>query len=154
MEEQPTKPFHEFVIAIAGPAVNLVLAIICGVVVRLTLTKEDALASINGLGGDSPATWQNLLFLAFLTNVTMFVFNLIPAFPLDGGRILRAFTWRFLGFYLGTVVAVWVSRVIAVAGIAWAVTHSQPFIAVIALLLLVGGYAELKNHDQLLKIKD
>jgi Zn-dependent protease/predicted transcriptional regulator len=77
----PERPGQEFWIAIAGPVSSVVLAAFFGMVSRL-----------GGLVGAACA------WLAFV-NLTLALFNLLPGFPLDGGRVLRAILWRIGGSY-------------------------------------------------------
>lgn len=77
----PDTPRAEFRIAIAGPAASLLLSIIF-----LVLT-----ISFNSLGENIVSP---LAFLLFLWNLLLAVFNLLPGYPLDGGRILRAYLWK------------------------------------------------------------
>lgn len=85
---EPERPSHELWVALAGPATSLVLAGIF----RL-LTPGDAVPAAALMGYLS---WVNLLLAGF---------NLLPAFPLDGGRVLRALLWRFLDFERATRIA-------------------------------------------------
>jgi Zn-dependent protease len=78
---EPQTPRAEFRIAIAGPAASFVLA----VVFALLMTA----ASVGGLD-----ILRDLLFLLALANFLLAVFNLFPGYPLDGGRVLRAYLWR------------------------------------------------------------
>ena len=77
----PERPGQEFWIAIAGPISSIVLAIFFG-----------GLSRLGGLGGAACA-WLALV------NLTLALFNLLPGFPLDGGRVLRAILWRIGGSY-------------------------------------------------------
>ena len=99
-------PGEEFRVAAAGPAVTLVIVAVCFAISALTQGTSEALdlATLNEGSAPSPAE----LLLAFLggMNAVIFVFNLAPAFPLDGGRITRALAWRITGDRAkGTVVA-------------------------------------------------
>lgn len=82
LERMPEKPSQEIVVALAGPAVNVVIAL----VLVLILGGRADLASLEAL--DDPRT--GLLVQLASINVFLVLFNLIPAFPMDGGRVLRA----------------------------------------------------------------
>jgi Zn-dependent protease len=94
-------------IAVAGPVVSLALAIVFG-------GATFALDTWNG----PPLVEGGCLWLA-ASNVVLLFFNLLPAFPLDGGRLLRAWLWHRTGDrYRATVRAAWLARILAVAIIA------------------------------------
>lgn len=82
LEEEPLSPRVEFRMAIAGPILSIVLG---AVFYLLTLLGEAA-------GWSEPVTGVTQ-YLASL-NIILAVFNLVPAFPLDGGRVLRAYLWH------------------------------------------------------------
>lgn len=111
MSEIPEDPKIEGLVAIAGPLVNLTLA-------GVTLV---ALTLMSGLGGmeftmtpESPGL-QGLLILFLQINLMLGIFNLAPAFPMDGGRILRAFLARRRPWLQATEIAVRVGRYVAFA---------------------------------------
>jgi Zn-dependent protease len=95
MRREPATPGEEFKIAAAGPAVTLALTLIClaaGSLIssghsfaKVTLSRETTTPAVGLIG-----------WLAFV-NGALFVFNVLPAFPLDGGRIARAVIWRVTG---------------------------------------------------------
>ncbi|MEP6865359.1 MAG: M50 family metallopeptidase [Deltaproteobacteria bacterium] len=95
MVDMPRTSNHEVAIAAAGPAVSLVLASL-----GLGLGAMTHVALISWLG------WTNLIIA---------LFNLIPALPMDGGRILRALLSRKMDFVRATDVSVKIARVAAVA---------------------------------------
>jgi Zn-dependent protease len=95
MVQLPRTASHELAIAAAGPAVSLALG-------GLGL----GLAAVTGVGLFAWLGWTNLIIAGF---------NLIPALPMDGGRILRALLTRKLDFVRATDVSVSVSRVVAIA---------------------------------------
>jgi Zn-dependent protease len=93
LERDSDSPGVEFRIAVAGPLVTLAIAIVCMLVSFLIAGTGDFWAGVRFASGDlSDAALAMLSYLAFV-NVILLLFNLIPAFPLDGGRIARAFLW-------------------------------------------------------------
>jgi Zn-dependent protease len=88
-------PGEEFRIAAAGPAVTLLISVLAGVGVSL-LSHPDWDAGVLADSDDSSPVLALLSWLA-LVNVGLLIFNLVPAFPLDGGRIARAIAWRVTG---------------------------------------------------------
>jgi Zn-dependent protease len=119
MAGMPSRPGDEIAIAAAGPAVSFALA---GVGLGL--------AELTGLAP---------LALFGVVNLLLAVFNLLPAFPSDGGRILRALLARRRGLVAATDLAVKVSRVVcvalAVAGLVW----SLQLVLVAAVLWMMGS---------------
>lgn len=103
MSEIPEVPRIEALIAIAGPAVNFALAGIAVV----------ALGAGKALGLQEDSGPERFLWFFLLINVLQGGFNLVPAFPMDGGRLLRAFLGRKRDWLAATELAVKVGRVIA-----------------------------------------
>jgi stage IV sporulation protein FB len=104
MESMPQKPYQELLIAFAGPAVNIVIAI--------------ALFAISGVFnlGDAAHISDpsiNILERLAATNVFLAVFNLVPAFPMDGGRVLRAALAMWLGQGKATRIAAQIGQLFA-----------------------------------------
>jgi CBS domain-containing protein len=97
MSKDSDTPGTEFKIAAAGPAVTLVLAVLCiGVGVAAAGADEFWKAVTLDTGADVSGVLAMVAWLAEI-NVLVLFFNLIPAFPLDGGRIARAVAWRVTG---------------------------------------------------------
>jgi Zn-dependent protease len=139
LEKMPEKPAQELWIALAGPAVNVVIAILLLLVVPVrsyfnfdSIVLEEMLYE---------PTLQNFLFYLFIANVMLVVFNLIPAFPMDGGRVLRA----LLSFKLGRVTATDIAASIG-QGLAFIFfvlgLFFNPFLILIALFIFLGAYGE------------
>ncbi|MEA2290322.1 MAG: hypothetical protein QOD55_2319 [Solirubrobacteraceae bacterium] len=91
-----SSPGEEFRVAAAGPAVTLAIVGLCfGASVLLARTGDFLDSATLAVGGNDPL-FALLGWLA-LVNVFLFVFNMVPAFPLDGGRIARAVAWKVTG---------------------------------------------------------
>jgi Zn-dependent protease/predicted transcriptional regulator len=107
MKEEPRRAGQELQIAIVGPAISLALAALFG-----------GLAALVGTAGEPTGLGAVLTYLAFV-NLLVAVFNLLPAFPLDGGRVLRALLWLRSGDLLrATHTAARVGRGLALVLIA------------------------------------
>jgi Zn-dependent protease len=129
LRRMPRAPGAELLIALAGPAVNFAI-----VAAMLLL----AWIGVIHLALDS------FLLSLLVINVLLAVFNLVPAFPMDGGRVLRALLSAFLGRARATSVAAAVGRVMAVlfglAAIFW--THNPLHLALAAFIVLAGRAEE------------
>src|SRR5713226_5817786 len=98
LERLPQRPMEEFWIAVAGPAVNVVIAaLLAGICLIVGGTDFSILTdSLLGL----------VLLPLLITNVVLVLFNMLPAFPMDGGRVLRALLATHLGQLRATTIAV------------------------------------------------
>jgi Zn-dependent protease len=108
LERIPERPWQEIAIALAGPAVNLVIA--AGLLVGIVATNV-AIPGSFSLAGMDPL--DVFVFQVLIANLFLLVFNLIPAFPMDGGRVLRALLSMGMPRVDATRVAVTVGAVIA-----------------------------------------
>lgn len=87
LEYIPEKPMQEIIIAIAGPAVNLVIATVLLIIAWFVIPEQVNLFSRSFWGWSDP---QSVIILIAKINLILLLFNLTPAFPMDGGRVLRA----------------------------------------------------------------
>lgn len=115
----PLNPVQELLITIAGPLVNLAIA---GLFFIYLLIRGEPLSLNNE--AESIAAFPQLMMWA---NLVLFLFNLIPAFPMDGGRILRSSLAIFLDYQRATKAAALVGRILAVCFLAAAVFYFQDF---------------------------
>lgn len=101
----PRRPAHEMLIAIAGPAVNFAILLALSFFTRVPSIQEVTTGELDPLQ------------LLFVMNATMGCFNLLPAFPMDGGRVLRAALAIRLPYLRATWLAVTIAKVICVVAI-------------------------------------
>jgi Zn-dependent protease len=106
--ERPPKPREEFWIAVTGPLVNLLIAAVLLGILYSQKRTLDFLA----LGQPMDA---NLVDRIILGNLILAGFNLLPAFPMDGGRMLRAVLSPFKSEYEATRIATWCGRMLALS---------------------------------------
>ena len=97
MNRDTTTPGQEFRVAVAGPLVTLAIVVVGGLVCIALIGWETFSAAARLDGVDITGPFE--LWLSFLVsaNVLLLAFNLVPAFPLDGGRIARAAAWKITG---------------------------------------------------------
>lgn len=131
----PRKPLHELLITIAGPAVNFFIAAILWCVVRFPDGVDDA-----GI----PSSIGDLGRFLLAANIVMMLFNLIPAFPMDGGRILRAILAMRLPYVRATYWAVTVAKPLTIGGFCAAVYYHSWLVAAICVMIFLFGEAEYR----------
>ena len=139
LSRNATKPKEELLIAAAGPAVNVVIAAVllalgAGVLGVIRLDMRQLQEASNQPGLTTALTWL------FGANVGLVLFNLIPAFPLDGGRIFRAILWSALGVRRADQVASFVGQAIAIAlGVYGVTSGNWPLVLVAAFVFFGAG---------------
>jgi Zn-dependent protease/CBS domain-containing protein len=134
MERMPEKPAQELVVAIAGPLVNVVIAAALLFVLAVTGNLD--------FGEVLDPTRFNAMWALLYTNVMMVVFNLIPAFPLDGGRVLRALLATKLSYERATQIAATVGQALALLMGIWAFSKGPASLALIAIFIYLGAESE------------
>jgi Zn-dependent protease/CBS domain-containing protein len=113
MERMPERPAQEFLMAVAGPLSNVVIAGILAVVgLFLPLDLRNGLRKV--MVNPTRLGWADTLPYLVFTNLGLAVFNLLPAFPMDGGRVLRALLGTVMSHTRATALAVGVGQ-----GLAW-----------------------------------
>jgi Zn-dependent protease len=143
LERMSEKPSEELLIALAGPAVNAVLAVLLTFVGFFVLGVQ--LLSGELLNGEVLVQSPLVSFLIglWIANVLLAVFNLIPAFPMDGGRVLRALLSWPLGHLRATEVAVGIGAVMAVLIGISTVWTGNPMLILLAAFVFFAGQQEL-----------
>ena len=137
LRHMPDKPKQEFVIALAGPAVNVVLAIVLGGVALLF-----GLPLGNPLSSGVTLSFTAVFSYIFFYNVLLAVFNMIPAFPMDGGRVLRSLLAMRLDYGRATNIAVMLGRGLAVMFGLYGLFNGAFFTVLIAIFIFSGATQE------------
>jgi Zn-dependent protease len=135
-ETIPREPSREFVITIAGPLVNFVIAGLLWLVPTQPVDWESAESLLS-----VPGFLEQVLF----ANLVMGCFNLLPVFPMDGGRLLRALLATRLRYVRATFWAATVAKVLALGGIALALYFGLYLLAVLFSFILVVGELEYRS---------
>jgi len=133
IQRMPDRPGQEFVIAIAGPLVNVAIALVLIGLFRVTFTP-DRIADIEQGRFDFVTRLVSV-------NIALFLFNLLPAFPMDGGRILRALLAMRLGRVQATRIAAIVGQTIAF-GLALIGLLYSPLLVLIAIFVFIAASGE------------
>lgn len=135
LEHMPEKPRQELVIALAGPAVNVLIALVLLIPITLGVMSSMSAPAI-GLGTD-------LLAQLLMVNLLLAAFNMLPAFPMDGGRVLRsllAMRWNYL---TATQIAARLGRWMSAAFVLWALFSGSLSLLLVAAFIFVAGTMEL-----------
>ena len=149
LERMPENPTQELWVALAGPAVNVLIALVLAAVLAAQLgiaaSSDPGLPArmlVRMLSGGS------FLFNLAILNVILVVFNLVPAFPMDGGRVLRSLLAQKLDYVQATQIAASIGQTLAILfgvigllGIP-GLFPAQPFWVFIALFVYLGAEQE------------
>jgi Zn-dependent protease/predicted transcriptional regulator len=133
LERMPDKPIEELWVALAGPAVNVVIAAGLFAWIRFA----DAFAPLEQLSVTSGPFLERLL----MVNIVLVVFNMLPAFPMDGGRVLRALLATRLEYAQATQIAASIGQAMALF-FAFIGFFTNPFLIFIALFVWIGATQE------------
>lgn len=144
MSRMPEKPSQEFLISIAGPLSNVIIIIVFYFPLK-SLLGPDVL--FNPL---STKTWPLAFAYAYWMNLILAGFNLLPAFPMDGGRILRSLLATRMGYQKATRIAVNIGHVFALAFVYFGIIRFNIILIIIAVFI----YTSASNEELQVDIKE
>ena len=133
LERIPEKPSEEFLIAIAGPAVNVVIAVVLVLLAGASLDP----AHLGSIQNDKVGLAERLA----VVNIFLALFNLIPAFPMDGGRVLRALLATRFGYVRATEIAASIGQFVAFL-LGFVGLFGNPLLIFIAVFVYLAATAE------------
>ncbi len=137
LERMPEDPKQELLVAVAGPAVNGVIAGLLFVVLEV--------AGIIGPMAEVVVVGGNFFVQLMWINVILVLFNILPAFPMDGGRILRALLAYKMDFLRATQIAASVGQAMAMLFGLVGLIFGNPFLLFIAIFVYLGAGAEARH---------
>lgn len=143
LERMPEEPKQEFWITVAGPLVNLIIAGVAFLALTgmgIPLHRIDLFADVT--------SWTGVLTFLFVANISLFLFNLIPAFPMDGGRILRSALGMWLPRPTATRIATVIGRILAVCFVLYGLYTSAIMLAIIGIFIFMAAGAEARIVQQ------
>jgi Zn-dependent protease/CBS domain-containing protein len=145
MEDIPDDPTEEILIAIAGPAVSVFLAL-CFLVLNLLLYSGAGIQSLNVF---SPNILSNLFWM----NIILAVFNLLPAFPMDGGRVVRGLLALRINKLKATRIAVGIGQFFAIFLFFFGLLYNI-WLSLIALFIYIGASGEERATEMKILLHD
>lgn len=133
LESMPEKPKEELVVALAGPMVNIIIGGLLYPILHLSGGLDDL--------DVSRFSHHNFLPSLMVVNIWLAVFNMIPAFPMDGGRVLRALLSFKFERHVATRIAASIGQLLAI-GFVFVGFFSNPFLIFIGVFIFLGAQGE------------
>jgi Zn-dependent protease/predicted transcriptional regulator len=147
LESLPEKPKEELIVTFAGPLVNIVLGLLTGLFITFP-NRSEALAKELSEGVNA----SNFFLNFFIVNIILAVFNLIPAFPMNGGRILKALLSLKFERHVATKIAARIGQFLAMGFILLGFFFN-PFLIFIGLFVIMGAQMESEYADSKYSLK-
>ncbi len=144
MSKMPERPVQELAIAIAGPLSNIVILLVFFLPMKYLIGADALFHPI------STATWALTFAYAYWINLALAAFNLVPAFPMDGGRILRALLATRMSYQKATRIAVNLGHVFALVFAYFGIIKFNIVLLVIAVFV----YMAASNEDLQVDVKE
>jgi Zn-dependent protease len=145
LQRIPEHPGQELLVALAGPAVNFAIVVVLFLAgVRFPAGQTDAQHLVQA------RFWPKILEV----NLFLALFNLLPAFPMDGGRVLRALLAMRIDYARATRLAASIGQFMAIGFGLFGLTGGNPFLLLIAMFVWIGAESEAVQVEERLVLKD
>lgn len=145
MEEMPREPGQEAKMAFAGPFTSLIIGVVCLLIYGSIIAPNPALAG-------NPVYLT--IWILGAMNIVLAVFNLLPAFPMDGGRVLRSFYARRMSYVKATQSAAAVGKFFAILMAIFGILIGNLWFPLIALFIYVGAAEEERSTQASVTLED
>ncbi|RKY43145.1 MAG: hypothetical protein DRP85_00480 [Candidatus Makaraimicrobium thalassicum] len=143
MPEAPRVPYQELLISLAGPLSNMLILVIFYYPLLALLGKETLIYPLRVMTGQVKYTGQlNILAHIYWINLVLAVFNMLPSFPMDGGRVLRAILSYRIGYREATAVAVRLGHIFALLFAYLGIVHGHIFLLIVAVFVYMAASSE------------
>jgi Zn-dependent protease/predicted transcriptional regulator len=139
IENLPEKPMQELLVAVMGPAVNIAISAVLFVILQVSNAFPASIRNVD-------ITQTNFLFQLFSINIFLALFNFIPAFPMDGGRVLRALLSLKLPRVKATRFAAYTGQFIAILFVILGFSYS-PMLMFIGFFIFLGAHVEASTEE-------
>ncbi|HEV8593746.1 MAG TPA: site-2 protease family protein [Pyrinomonadaceae bacterium] len=154
LEGMPERSWQELLVAIVGPFVNLVIA----AALWIYLTVSGQMPNLAAMNADGDVVQLPFLFSLFLANIILAVFNLIPAFPMDGGRAFRSILSFWMDKTTATRIAAGIGQLLAIVFVFFGFFYNF-WLVFIGLFIYLGAggeaaYVQTQSALAGLKVKD
>jgi Zn-dependent protease/CBS domain-containing protein len=151
-ESSPAYAWQELIIVLTGPLVNLILALVLGVSIYFLQPPLSLADWPSYLFSLYPPTLTGLALYLVGANIALFLFNMLPAFPMDGGRTLRASLALVLDYEMATRLAAGLGCALAILMIVLGLAGwpsvglmPNPFLLIVAVVVVMGAYQEERH---------
>lgn len=143
MPEFPAKPYQELIISLAGPVSNLIIILVFYYPLYIFLGKETLMYPFFVLTGQMKHMGQfNVIAHIYWINLILAAFNMIPAFPMDGGRVLRAILSYPMGHSKATGIAVRLGRIFSLIFAYFGIAKGHILLVIIAVFIYTSASSE------------
>lgn len=143
MPEMPKKPHQEFIISIAGPLSNIAIVLIFYYPLLALLGKDTLMYPFLVITGQAKYSGQfNVIAHIYWINLVLAAFNLIPAFPMDGGRMLRSLLSTRMSYKEATSIAVRLGHIFALLFAYLGIVNGHIFLIIIAVFIYMAASSE------------
>ncbi len=146
MRKMPENPREELLVSFSGPLFNIGIAVVLFYPLYTLLGPQDFFHP-------SLATWPQTFAYAFWVNPMLAIFNLLPAFPMDGGRVLRAFLAQRMDYQKATRIAVGFGHAFALFFAFWGIRHNNLILIVISIFVYFAASQEGTQVDIKMTLK-
>jgi Zn-dependent protease len=143
--DAPRAPWPQFVTVVCGPLVNVAILLVAMLLQGMNISFNP----FDGWGGSAatlgdPQIW---LYLAFKLNLVLFLFNLWPMYPMDGGRMLQCALWKWMGYRRAMLATTSIGMICAILLGFWGLTKANFMMIAIAFM----GYMQCMQERQMAK---